>query len=95
MSWDPTNLSLISSAELILSENLFHDDDDDDDNKYMMSTHSIHDVWNMGASSWVSPLLKRLEATVGKQRDSASNVEEENSGIVQVRTRSCQLLALL
>ena len=45
MSWDPTNLSLISSAELILSENLFHDDDDDDyANKYMMSTHSIHDV---------------------------------------------------
>ena len=52
----------------------------------------------MGASSWVSPLLKRLEATVGKQRDSAGNVEEENSGIIyatQVRTRSCQLVALL
>ena len=52
----------------------------------------------MGASSLVSSLLKRLEATVGKQRDSAGNVEEENSGIiyaVQVRTRSCQLVALL
>ena len=33
MSWDPTNLSLISSAELILSENSSHDDGDGD-NKY-------------------------------------------------------------
>ena len=31
MSWDPTNLSLISSAELILSENSSHDDGGDDD----------------------------------------------------------------
>ena len=69
MSWDPTNLSLISSAELILSEK---SSDDCDGNQYdefnLMSTPPFSDVWNMSISIWVSLLLSRLEATVWKQR---------------------------